>query len=958
MRRCLTMFFAMFGLLAGTVALSANKPEGSALATGAQSASATAGPSYRIHGNGRIRMTVTNWGYLGNPSETLIDSTSLGSADTLLAPGLESPSHSKIDYLYEAGLWIGGIVGGDTLVSVGATDYPATYELHPPGEGDPLPFSDSLADEEYHADYADTASDLGRVRTDEVDGVHRPLPVSVRQTTRIVADTTYDGGVIIEVVVRNIGSQPIHGLWLGWYVDSDIRHPAHPNSWINDLSGHRTSSVTVDGHAVNVSASWSADNDGDPDTNTWSFDAHSLTGVLGMMYLGGSPSLTAESFHWWNAGFSRAYDWGPSHAPADTNIHGGTGRAIGDVMKYRRMSSQEIDYDQAFAAVDKTAEGWAPPTSSLIARDFADGYDTRFLESHGAVDLAPGDSITAVWALVVARRFHTQPKHFHDTYDYLAPQTYLAGLGFGSLDTALARMKILWDDSFHDATIGPPLGFDMAGWDDSSAQLEWQKRGTKRLRGYGIFRSLDSNSFSPLPLTVLSRDSGSYRNRNLQRLTTYYYMVRSYDSLGRFGAASPVLSVLPDRPMTPVLLSAHGSKGKLSLNWQTPLEPDIASHLIYRRQTGGAWSLVGQTALPPPFVDSTVINSVIYDYGITAVSALGTESYRSLPVVGLSFSFNGPPMVIDHTLSGATSLTDKDSVTSAWTQMVAGLGGVYRDADPVTTASFGLEVYDPHPATIVVSDGRFAPRPETGSQLSDYLYAGGIAVLSGRDLFNDGAITEGLIRFGPGNWVYDNFGITAAYYPRVLLSHPTRPNAEFVGAHSTDLLLPDIQVDPSRTDWGLNPALPSAGPAVPFVGYLEVDTSRARVIYTYVSSDGNSLSHGKAVGVISKVDGVHAAVLAFPISYSYEDHGRDLVARLLAELGWTSSTPGDMTGDGSVDLLDLIFLIDYLYAAGPIINERNGDVNGDCRLNLIDIVLMINYIFRGGAALQPGCVGP
>ena len=78
-------------------------------------------------------------------------------------------------------------------------------------------------------------------------------------------------------------------------------------------------------------------------------------------------------------------------------------------------------------------------------------------------------------------RLQAYPITIDALFDYATPETYLAGLGFGSLDTVLARMKILWDGHFRDAVIGPPLEFDVAGWDDSSAQLNWQGRGTARL---------------------------------------------------------------------------------------------------------------------------------------------------------------------------------------------------------------------------------------------------------------------------------------------------------------------------------------------------------------------------------------------------------------------------------------------------------------------------------------------
>lgn len=919
---------------------------------------ANSGPSYRIHANSHLRTTITNWGLIGNAQiSSLIDSSTLGSADTLPAPSLETPPHSQIDYLFSAGLWVGGVAGGDTLVSTGASEWPPTYELHPGADG-ALQFGDLLGDEELTAHYTDTITDPAIVRADQVDGTHRSLPVRIRQTTRLVDDSAYDKGIVLEIVVTNIGTQIIKGLWLGWYVDADILHPSHPNSWLGDLSGHHTAVVTIDGHDVQVAAAWSADNDGDPDSAS-GFDARSPTGVLGMMYLGGRPLLGDESFNWWNTGFSRAYDWGPSQAASDTNIYGGYGRAIGDRMKYRRMANREIDYDQVDAAIDKSAEGWIPSTTATIAKDFADGYDTRFLLTHGPVDLIPGDSVVAVWALVVAPSFHTDPSHFQTTFDAAAPQPYLAGLNFASLDTALARMKVLWDSRFHDATIGAPTGFAIAGWDDSTAEIRWHPRGTQRLSGYGLFRSLDSGSFFDPPIATLAPGDSSYSDSGLHREHTYFYTIRSIDSLGRLGASSPVIAVLPDRPLTPRLLSAHRGNRTITIDWQPATEPDVVSHRVDRRTGGSTWDQIGETAALSSYTDATADNAVVYEYRIQSVSALGTGSYPSAPLQGLAFAFDGLPLVIDETFSGPTSLTDKDSVAAVWRHLVWPLGAAYRDADPVTTLPFGLAVYDPHPATIVVTDGRYAMRPETPSQLALYQYAGGIAILTGRDLFNAAAITEGTIRFGPGDWPYDNIGITAAYYPRVLLSHPTRPNAEFIGAKSRVSPLPDLSVDPARTGWGLNPALPLPGDAIPFVGYFEVDTSKAEVIYTYQSRDGAaSPSDGKAVGVISKVAGVHTAILAFPLSYMIETDAAETVARLLARLGWTREFPGDLTGDGSVQIDDVVMLIDYLYREGSITNPNNGDVNGDCRLNLVDVVTIINYIFRGGLALVNGCVAP
>jgi hypothetical protein len=391
-----------------------------------------------------------------------------------------------------------------------------------------------------------------------------------------------------------------------------------------------------------------------------------------------------------------------------------------------------------------------------------------------------------------------------------------------------------------------------------------------------------------------------------------------------------------------------------------PAEPDVVAHRLYRRVLGDeTWEFVGEAVGGASLTDGSADNAVPYEYEIFAVSALGNESYPSSPILGIAFAFDGPPQVIDHTLSGFTSQTDKDSVAAVWQRITAAVGAAYRNADPVTTAPFGLDAYNPHPVTFIVSDGREGPRPEWAEQTEYYLYGEGIAILSGRDLFNKDLITEGTLTFGPGDLAYDYFGITKAYYPRVLLSHPTRPNAEFIAARAADAFLPELPVDSTRTAWGLHPALPLPGSAVPFVGHYEVDTSRAEVVYTYVSRDSTtSYSHGRPAGVISKVPGVHAAALSFPLSYIEEPSARRVVIELLRRTQFVGDMGGDLDGDLFVTVLDLARMIDYVLHNGFLANENNADVNGDCVIDMVDVVYLIDYIFMSGPAPVAGCVEP
>jgi hypothetical protein len=58
---------------------------------------------------------------------------------------------------------------------------------------------------------------------------------------------------------------------------------------------------------------------------------------------------------------------------------------------------------------------------------------------------------------------------------------------------------------------------------------------------------------------------------------------------------------------------------------------------------------------------------------------------------------------------------------------------------------------------------------------------------------------------------------------------------------------------------------------------------------------------------------------------------------------------GEVTGDGLIDLGDLLFLISYLYKGGlaPCPVEA-GDVNCDGIIDLGDILYLISYLYKGG----------
>ncbi|MEZ5360210.1 MAG: dockerin type I repeat-containing protein [Candidatus Zixiibacteriota bacterium] len=77
---------------------------------------------------------------------------------------------------------------------------------------------------------------------------------------------------------------------------------------------------------------------------------------------------------------------------------------------------------------------------------------------------------------------------------------------------------------------------------------------------------------------------------------------------------------------------------------------------------------------------------------------------------------------------------------------------------------------------------------------------------------------------------------------------------------------------------------------------------------------------------------------------------------------WTEATSfylvpayicGDCSGDGSCNIGDAVYLVNYIFNGGPAPDPiAAGDTNGDDNCNIGDAVYLINYIFKGGPAPQ------
>ncbi|MEW5875959.1 MAG: hypothetical protein AB1752_12360, partial [Candidatus Zixiibacteriota bacterium] len=102
---------------------------------------------------------------------------------------------------------------------------------------------------------------------------------------------------------------------------------------------------------------------------------------------------------------------------------------------FRQLGNCELDFDQVFAATDKTLQGWSPPPSQeWLAEAIAGGAEAGG-ELSVALDspLLPGDSIPFTVAMIAGFDFHRKPDNFARNFDPDNPQPYLDNLDFTDL---------------------------------------------------------------------------------------------------------------------------------------------------------------------------------------------------------------------------------------------------------------------------------------------------------------------------------------------------------------------------------------------------------------------------------------------------------------------------------------------------------------------------------------------
>ena len=414
------------------------------------------------HDINRVSFGVSNWGLIGKGRAYYTDCFTGG-----LIPMGEYPVGSNACYLYKGGIWVGGVVGRDTIVACGSIFNTTAREYYPMTDFTrrttlditSADYSKAVSEQDLITTYRDSPSGTLDWRpSDEYEGrEHQPLGIEVTQRSYAWSYEYADDFVLFEFDVTNASDRPIEHAYIGLYMDPDAAYGGIPvNVQAPDIGAGKGLTLGRDDLIGFIDAvphqyqqcnapdtlglAWVIDADGDPQYD----GSFRLGSAMATMFLGNTDRYTTRSFNWWVYNANATLDYGPQKVVNKRFLGNGLGTPVGDRNRYFLMSNGETDFDQAYLPeIDYLSSEWVSP-GTYQARSLSLGGDVQYVYAVGEFDIPPGGTVKVPVAYVNGDNVHTL------TWNWSAylrnrsrPDLYYDHLDFSNLiDNAAAAQRI------------------------------------------------------------------------------------------------------------------------------------------------------------------------------------------------------------------------------------------------------------------------------------------------------------------------------------------------------------------------------------------------------------------------------------------------------------------------------------------------------------------------------------
>jgi hypothetical protein len=838
----------------------------------------------RVHRDGNISFSVTNYGLIGSQGRQQYDSLT-----GLPAPSAEFPKNSGIEYLFSGNIWIGAKVERpdqpgvfDTLVSVGNDGWWGNiFELQPlDSSHSSMRYDPITGDEEYFAEFYDTVTDSRYVFPDPNDGrQHIPIGLEITQNSIGWNSPGYDEYFIINYYIKNIYNRTLHDVWFGIYYDGDVFHISE-NTLSDPEAGAQDDICGYVQHG-DYGIAWLADNNGQPNQNM-QFDEFSSTGVMALMLLGHSGEAVQTNFNWWISNMTSLYDWGPMLQTNYARLSqifgipvfpgGGLGTPGGDRAKYLVMSNGEHDYDQIYSAFDFSSQGWVP-NSTYDPLDLANGYDTRFLISYGPMEISAGEVETLTVAYIGGDNFHTAPLNYElhlRNYcdDSVQIRQYYENLNFSDLFTKADSIISFYERDYSRIPFGPPGNFHVANFDTNYVTLSWKLKNNPQLSEYRIYRGMQSGVYDSIPISPIGLLDTIFTDTPMANHDMYYYVIVSAKAGDVEGKRSNEIVISPGQPHEPTGLTAKGGNSQIELSWQPPPDNDINGYLIYKGFYFDTLSVI-DTVTDTLYTVSDLINGIKYSFAVAAIDNHNLISTRSDTVAAFPMGFDSGILMVNQ--NAYTANPDYDSMWIFYDRalydyqyyMTSVLPETLMDLAPYSIAILAKDWIGDGSLNISDANQKFA----------DYLDAGGNLIVATFRLYESFGFSGTMI-FSQNSFARKYLNLEGISFTEI------SGDSQFVGGISHTPLFDDFSMDSTRirritrAPWPSSPIYHGVGTLIP------VDSTE--VIYGYDSyyPDTSSL-YNKPIAIVHQTPKYTTITTDIPFYYVAEPRSMQIIHTMI-----------------------------------------------------------------------------
>ncbi len=375
----------------------------------------------------------------------------------LIMHAAEFPLGSGRDCLHGAGISVGGIIGGDTLVTT--TWGTGVWEMQPiPVNGAWFDYcraidppsecrSTMVSDEDFRVAFTDTAI------TDDINWYdyldrrpHKPLHIEITEETYVWSYRYAAEIVFFHLELRNIGQQPIRNAYVGITVNTGHISGTEDSVGFGNVVGYLQEAPSGSPCDLldTVNLAWAANRDGYPVNGGWA--ATSPRDIMGIRFLESAIQPRYYSFNWWAWEYYEWWDYGPMRQDNYRNLRTGqgyTGWPGGDRNEYYVMSKGEIDFDSPFTGVMPDHSGWLLPPPDLAERLASHGFPW-FEVATGPYGLNPGAMATVDFCVVAGDTFHVDPTNGANLPHH--PRTWYKNVNFSNLARNAVWAQRIYDN--------------------------------------------------------------------------------------------------------------------------------------------------------------------------------------------------------------------------------------------------------------------------------------------------------------------------------------------------------------------------------------------------------------------------------------------------------------------------------------------------------------------------------